>query len=226
MEDEPLLRSGLEDLLKGAGHEVEAVGDGTSAARRGAAEPFDLVVLDRMLPGLDGLEVCRRLRLARPGLPILMLTARGAEDDKVRGLKAGADDYVAKPFGVRELLARVEALGRRAGASPAGAEVLEADGCRMDLGRCEAVRGRKAVALTPREAGILRWLHRHRAGAVSRADLLRQVWGAPGDLETRTVDMAVANLRRKIERDAASPRIVLSVTGVGYAWGGDGGAGK
>ena len=225
MEDEPLLRSGLEDLLKGAGHEVEAVADGTSAARRGAVEPFDLVVLDRMLPGLDGLEVCRRLRLARPGLPVLMLTARGAEDDKVRGLKAGADDYVTKPFGVRELLARVEALGRRAGASPAEAEVLQADGCRMDLGRCEAVRGRKAVALTPRETGILRWLHRHRTRAVTRAELLEQVWRAPGDLETRTVDMAVANLRRKIERDPAVPRIVLSVKGAGYAWGGVEGGG-
>ena len=219
IEDEPVLRDGLADLLKGAGHLVEAVGDGASGAARGTAEAFDLVLLDLMLPKLDGIEVCRRLRQARPGLPVLMLTARGAEEDKVKGLRSGADDYVTKPFGARELLARVEALGRRAQAAPAEPEHLEADGCRFDLGRCEARRGKKPIPLTPREAGILRWLHRHRARAVSRAELLEQVWGAPGDLETRTVDMAVANLRQKIERDPGNPRILLSVKGVGYAWG-------
>ncbi len=223
VEDEPLLRSGLEDLLRGAGHEVASAADGAAGAALGLAEPFDLVVLDLMLPKLDGLEVCRRLRQARPSLPVLMLTARGAEDDKVRGLKAGADDYLTKPFGARELLARLEALARRAGDAAAGPEVLESDGCRMDLGRCEAKRGRKAIALTPREAGLLRWLHRHRARAVPRAELLERVWAAPGDLETRTVDMTVANLRQKIERDPAEPRIVLSVKGVGYAWGGGAG---
>ncbi len=220
VEDEPLLRDGLTDLLKGAGHTVEAVGDGAAGAKLGAAEPFDLVLLDLMLPRMDGIEVCRRLRQARPGLPILMLTARGAEADKVRGLKVGADDYVTKPFGARELLARVEAMGRRASGTPSEPEVLEADGCRMDLGRCECRRGKKSQDLTPREAGILRWVHRHRTRAVTRAELLEQVWGAPGDLETRTVDMAVANLRQKIERDPADPRILLSVKGVGYAWGG------
>ena len=219
VEDESLLRDGLADLLRGAGHSVEAVGDGAAGAARGTADAFDLVLLDLMLPKLDGVEVCRRLRQARPGLPILMLTARGGEEDKVRGLNVGADDYVTKPFGARELLARVEALGRRARAAPASPETLESDGCRFDLGRCEAWRGRKAFSLTPREAGILRWLHRHRNRAVSRAELLEQVWGAPGDLETRTVDMAVANLRQKIERDPEAPRIVVSVKGVGYAWG-------
>ena len=220
VEDEPVLRDGLSDLLKGAGHLVEAVGDGAAGAARGTSEPFDLVLLDLMLPRLDGIEVCRRLRQARPGLPILMLTARGAEEDKVKGLKSGADDYVTKPFGARELLARVAALGRRSQTAPAEPEQLQADGCRFDLGRCEARRGRKAFPLTPREAGILRWLHRHRTRAVSRAELLEQVWGSPGNLETRTVDMAVANLRQKIERDPANPRILLSVKGVGYAWGG------
>jgi DNA-binding response OmpR family regulator len=219
VEDEPLLRDGLRDLLKGAGHTVEAVGDGLSAVHFGLESSFDLVVLDLMLPGLDGIEVCHRLRKARPGMPILMLTAKGSEDDKVRGLRVGADDYVTKPFGARELLARVDALGRRAKAAPALPEIIEADDCRIDLGHCEAFRRRKSIPLTPREAGILRWLHRHRARAVSRAELLEQVWAARPDMETRTVDMTIANLRQKIERDPANPKIVVSVKGIGYAWG-------
>jgi DNA-binding response OmpR family regulator len=219
VEDEAFLREGLEDLLRGAGHEVVSVGDGHAAIRWGLAEAFDLVLLDLMLPGRDGLEVCDRLRTARPGLPVIMLTARGSEDDKVEGLRRGADDYVTKPFSPRELLARVDALGRRTQGAPAGAERLVADGCELDLGRCEARRGDAVQPLTAREAGILRWLHRHGDRAVSRAELLRNVWGLPGTLETRTVDMAIANLRRKIERDPSRPRIVVSVKGVGYAWG-------
>ena len=114
VEDEASLREGLVDLLGGDGHEVAAVADGAAAVERGLAEGWDLIVLDVMLPRLSGIDVCRRLRAARPGMPILMLTARGSEDDKVRGLGEGADDYVTKPFGARELLARVRALGRRA----------------------------------------------------------------------------------------------------------------
>ena len=133
------------------------------------------------------------------------------------------DAYCSKGqnrFTVRELLARVDALGRRAATIPAEPEVIEADGCSLDLGRLEAVREGAAVTITPREAGILRWLHRHRARAVSRAELLERIWGSSGDLQTRTVDMTIANLRQKIERDPAHPRILLTITGVGYAWGG------
>ncbi|MCP4660770.1 MAG: response regulator transcription factor [bacterium] len=220
VEDDPLLRNGLVDLLSGAGHAVEAVGDGTAALREGRESPYDLVLLDLMLPKLDGIEVCRRLRIVRPALPILMLTARGAEEDKVRGLRAGADDYVTKPFGAHELLARVDALGRRARGVPAEPELIEADGCRFDLGRCEATRDEKTVALTAREVGILRWLHRHRNRSVSRAELLEQVWGTVGSLKTRTVDMTIAKLRQKIESDPSQPRIIVTVTGVGYAWAG------
>jgi two-component system response regulator RegX3 len=219
VEDEPVLRDGLVDLLSGAGHSVQAVADGLSATRWGMETSFDLVLLDLMLPKLDGIEVCQRLRKARPGLPILMLTARGSEEDKVRGLKTGADDYVTKPFGAKELLARIEALGRRAKAAPTGPDVAEADDCHFDFGRCEARRGKQIIVLTPREVGLLRWLHRHQARAVARAELLEQVWGARADMETRTVDMTVANLRQKIERDPAEPRIIVSVKGVGYAWG-------
>ncbi len=219
VEDEPMLRDGLVDLFEGAGHTVTAVGDGQAGVTEGREKAFDLVVLDLMLPKLDGIEVCRRLRVARPTLPILMLTARGAEEEKVKGLKAGADDYVTKPFGVRELLARIEALARRAKAAPAAPEVLAVDDCRLDLGRCVASRGDEEVPLTAREVGILRWLHRHQSRGVTRAELLEQVWGTVGSLQTRTVDMTIAKLRQKIERDPAEPKIVVTVTGVGYAWG-------
>jgi DNA-binding response OmpR family regulator len=220
VEDEPVLRDGLVDLVRGAGHTPCAVADGLEAARRGIEESFDVVLLDLMIPKLDGIEVCRRLRKARPALPILMLTARGDEEDKVRGLREGADDYVTKPFGARELLARIEALGRRTRLAPADQERLEVDGCSFDLGRCEARRGEApAISLTPREVGILRWLHRNRARGVSRGELLEKVWGAPATLQTRTVDMTIANLRAKIERDPQEPRIVVSIKGVGYAWG-------
>jgi two-component system response regulator RegX3 len=221
VEDERGLREGLCDLLTGDGHEVSWAADGQEALARGLAEPFDLVLLDLTLPRLDGIDVCRRLRAARPGAAILILTARGGEDDVVRGLGEGADDYVTKPFGARELIARVRAVGRRA--PPPAPESLEVDGLTVDLGRLVARRaGAADVTLTAREAGILRLLHRHRGRSVTRAELLEQVWGARGDLRTRAVDMAIAVLRRKIERDASSPRIVISVKGLGYAWGGPG----
>jgi DNA-binding response OmpR family regulator len=220
VEDEPALREGLSDLLRGEGYEVEAVGDGEAALERGSDPTVDLLVLDLMLPRMNGVEVCRRLREIRAGLPILMLTARASEDDKVVGLEAGADDYVTKPFSIRELVARVNALARRLATNGEQAQIIEADGCRIDLGRCEAQRpnGDRA-ALTARETHILRWLHQHRTRAVARSELLEVVWGARGDLRTRTVDMTIANLRQKIERDPSSPRIVVTVTGVGYAWG-------
>lgn len=219
VEDDVVLRNGLRDLLAGAGHGVETESDGASALARATEESFDLVLLDLTLPRLDGIEVCRRVRLARPLLPILVLTARGSEDEKVRGLQAGADDYVTKPFGARELLARVDALGRRSAAIPRDPEILEIDDCRIDLGKLQAARDGALIPLTPREAGILRWLYRHRTRAVLRHELLTQVWGAADDIETRTVDMTIANLRQKIEVDPAAPRIIVTVKGAGYAWG-------
>ncbi len=219
VEDEPILREGLTDLLSGAGHRVTAVADGASAAERGTAEEFDIILLDLMLPKLDGIEVCRRIRKARPAVPILMLTARGAEEDKVKGLKVGADDYVTKPFGAKELLARIDAVSRRARAAPTEPETFEADGCAFDLGRFQARRGKERIPLTELEVGLLRWLRRHGSRAVPREELLAHVWGITGRIETRTVDMAVANLRKKIERDPSEPRLVVSVKGIGYAWG-------
>jgi DNA-binding response OmpR family regulator len=217
VEDEPSLREGISDLLRGDGHTITAVGDGIAGVETGLNELFDLVVLDLMLPRLDGIEVCRRLRAARPGLPILMLTARGSEDDKVRGLGEGADDYVTKPFSARELMARVRALGRRAPVAESLDEV-EVDGAVIDLARMVVVRGEQHTALTPREVGIVRWLHRHQDRVVTRAELLEQVFGQRGDLQTRAVDMAIAVLRKKLERDPAKPELIISVKGAGYAW--------
>jgi two-component system response regulator RegX3 len=217
VEDEASLREGIVDLLAGDGHRVHAVGDGVAGVEAGLRDPYDLVVLDLMLPRLDGMEVCRRLRAARPGTPILMLTARGSEDDKVRGLMEGADDYVTKPFSARELLARVRAVGRR----KTGGESLDeiaVDGANIDLARMVVVRGDARVPLTPREVGIVRWLHRHKERVVSRAELLEQVFGQRGDLQTRAVDMAIAVLRKKLEVDPTKPTVIVSVKGAGYAW--------
>jgi DNA-binding response OmpR family regulator len=217
VEDEASLRDGIVDLLEGDGHEVTAVGDGALAVETGLRDPFELIVLDLMLPKLDGMEVCRRLRAARPGMPILMLTARGSEDDKVRGLVEGADDYVTKPFSARELLARVRVLGRRVQPGESLDEV-QVDGAVIDLARMTVVRGDKRVALTPREVGIVRWLHRHQDRVVTRAELLEQVFGQRGDLQTRAVDMAIAVLRKKLESDPQNPTLIVSVKGAGYAW--------
>ena len=219
VEDEPVLREGLVDLLRGAGHSVEAVADGEAALERGSDPAIQLLLLDLMLPKLNGIDVCRRLRELRPDVPILILTALGDEDDKVAGLESGADDYVTKPFGTRELLARVESLARRMQGARDPAQRIVADDLTIDLGRCEARRGEERIPLTPREAGILRWLFQHRSRAVQRSELLEHVWGHAADLQTRTVDMTIANLRQKIERDPARPAIVITVKGLGYAWG-------
>ena len=220
VEDDAMLRDGLVELISAAGHRVEAVGDGERALARGTDPSFTLVLLDLMLPRLDGVEVCRRLRELRPDLSILMLTARGSEDDKVSGLRAGADDYVTKPFGARELLARIDALSRRRlDAAEPPLEIVAGE-CTIDLGRCVFRReGEPDVGLTAREAAILRCLFQHRSRAVSRAELLEMVWNSSGDLRTRTVDMTVANLRQKVERDPANPRMVVTIKGIGYAWG-------
>ncbi len=224
IEDEPSLRDGLHDLLSGRGHEVESCARAEEAwerlesSQRGLCPPFDLLLLDWMLPGMSGRELCRQIRAANIEVGILMLTARASETDKVAGLREGADDYLTKPFGVQELLARIAALGRRLPQLSRGLR-LESDGCHLDLGRCLAIRDGQEQPLTSRESAILRLLWQHRDRAVGRDELLEKVWNAPGDLRTRTVDVTVAKLRQKIERDCKCPTIVQTVKGVGYAWG-------
>lgn len=218
IEDELSIRRGLIDLLGDAGHEVEAFEDGALGLNAGTQRSFDLVILDLMLPKMPGLEVCRRLREVRPGLPILMLTALASEKDVVHGLNTGADDYITKPFSPKELLARVNAMARRIRRLGEEQDVIRVDGCEINLDQCLVRRGEAMIPLTAREVGILRWLHLQRGRVVTREELLEEVWGMSSGLKTRTVDVTILYLRRKIERKPGHPRIVLSVKGLGYQW--------
>ncbi len=206
----------IAELLAQAGHHAQRVESQTAVLRVATETPFDLLVLDGSGSSLDGHAVLDALRLSRPTLPILLITAPGDVDARVLGLSQGADDALEAPFHGAQLLARASALTRRADRAPQPAEVVELDGCRLDLSAHVAQRGVVRVQLTAREVGIVRWLHTHRARTVSRAELLEHVWGLSPKMETRTVDMAISGLRKKIERDPASPRIVLSVRGAGY----------
>ncbi len=219
VEDEPRLRRRLVDVLEGDGHRVEVALDGRSAVEHGTRRRFDLVLLDLVLPDRGGADVCRRLREVRPGLAVLFLSPTPTDGHDLPG--SGVSDIVTRPFAVQELRDRVDRLRRKAGDECAPAESIEVDGCRFDLEKCRGVRDDVEIRLTKRECGILRWLHRHRGRAVARAELLEEIWSVPGDLRTRTVDMTISNLRRKIEAEPSHPRIVVTVKGVGYAWGGE-----
>jgi DNA-binding response OmpR family regulator len=217
VEDDRTVAEVVTRYLEREGFAVESVGDGNEALARADAQLPDLVVLDIMLPGLDGLEVCRLLRSRAP-IPVVMLTARGSEEERVLGLELGADDYVAKPFSPRELTARVKAVLRRAG-SPLGdvdsAGTVEYDGLQVDLGAREArVRGELAT-LTAREFELLAFLVRRPRQVFRRDELLEHVWGYTyGD--TATVTVHIRRLREKIEDDPSAPRRITTVWGVGY----------
>lgn len=221
VEDEPALARGLAEALRFQGYEVDLAEDGLAgyeAARRG---PVDVLILDVMLPGASGFDVIRRLRGEGNRVPTIMLTARGAEADRVRGLEGGADDYVAKPFSLAEVIARVGAQLRRARMDRGDGERFECDGVQFDLGRLLARRGEAEIPLTPREGEILRYLRSRAGNVVTRDEFLLKVWlYKSAAVETRTVDNTLAALRKKIERDAAAPAIVLTVRGAGYRWGG------
>ena len=218
MEDDPAIRRGVVDALRFAGYETLESGGGSEASVRALQGAYDLLLLDLILPGLDGLDLLKTLRETRPTLPVIILTARGGENDRVKGLRLGADDYVVKPFSVRELLARVDAVLRRSPERPEPAAELRLPGGTADLARNE-VRfddGQRAV-LSEREAGLLRYLAAHSGRAVSREEILRRVWRLePSRLETRTIDMHIAHLREKLRDDSEAPRIVLTVRGKGY----------
>lgn len=224
VDDDPTVSEIVARYLERDGYAVETVADGRVALDRALADPPDLVVLDLMLPGMDGLEVCRRLRALAP-VPIVVLTARGQEADRIAGLELGADDYVAKPFSTKELVARVRAVLRRAkgplAAAPAGAP-LHVDGdLEVDIAARQARRAGAVVALTAREFELLAFLIRHPGQAFRREEILEQVWGYRyGD--TSTVTVHVRRLREKIEPDPAAPRRIATVWGVGYRWAGAG----
>ena len=215
VEDNADLAYGLRNNLEIEGYAVEIAADGATGLRRAQESRPDVVVLDLMLPELDGFRVLRELRESHMTMPVLILTARGEESDKVRGLKLGADDYVTKPFGLLELLARIEALLRR-NAAPVRREILKFGDVEIDRGARTLAKKGAAVDLAPKEYELLLALFDRNGAVVSRLELMRQVWGYSDAVITRTIDTHVAELRRKLEDDPAEPRHILTVRKVGY----------
>lgn len=218
IEDEEPIRVGLEDLFVYHGFAVDSAADGPGGLAKALTGRFDLILLDIMLPGLDGFEICDRIRAVDRVQPIIMLTARTADADIIQGLRLGADDYVSKPFSVTELVLRVQAVLRRSGATGDAADRFQVGALEIDALNLRGRRGAEEIPFTRREIEILRYLAAHAERPVSREELLNKVWGYARDcgLETRTVDIHIAKLRRKIEPDPAEPRHLLTVRGAGY----------
>ena len=216
VEDDPAILNGLLDVLVFNGYDVEGAADGRDGLQNAVGETFDLVILDVMLPSLDGFSICRRIREHKPAQGILMLTAKGAEDDVVTGFQAGADDYVSKPFSLRELLVRVEALLRRAGKLTGQADIRHR-GIHFRGKTLEAASGETITALTRREMDIIAYLHHHQDRIVSKKELLTDVWHyADANIETRTVDIHMLKLRKKIATLIGERPFIQTVRGEGY----------
>lgn len=215
VEDEKALRTVLKDRLSAEGYTVDTAEDGVEALDKAVNQPFDLVILDLMLPRRSGLDVCREIRSSGIATPILMLTVRNDTVDKVVGLKLGADDYVTKPFEAAELLARIEVLLRRVPSHP-GRGIFSFGIIRVDARQAEVTRDGRPVYLTAREFQLLRYLMDRSGKSVPRNELLRSVWGYERDTLTRTVDTHVASLRQKLEENPKQPEFILTVSGVGY----------
>jgi two-component system alkaline phosphatase synthesis response regulator PhoP len=216
IEDNPDLAYGLRNNLEIEGHEVTVAGNGPDGLDRASRGDLDLIILDLMLPGLDGFRVLRALRERDRETPVLILTARGEEADKVRGLKLGADDYVTKPFGVLELLARVEAQLRRRWAASGPKGVIRVGDIEVDRRARIVRRSGQPVSLAPKELDLLLALLDSAGAAVSRMTLMNQVWGYQADVLSRTVDSHIAELRRKLEHDPGRPRHLITVRKFGY----------
>ncbi|HUJ62918.1 MAG TPA: response regulator transcription factor [Kofleriaceae bacterium] len=219
VEDDPSIRMGLEDTLTAKGYQVEAVARGSDGAERASSGKFDLVVLDVMLPDIDGFEVCRRIRQARGSarrVPVIMLSARGAELDRVRGLELGADDYVTKPFSLMELLARVASVLRRATGEAADPVALTLGEIEIDLVGQVASRAGKRLDLPSRAFAILKVFARRPGEVVSRDVLLDEAWGYEDYPNTRTVDNHLVKLRKVLEDEPERPRYLVTVHGAGY----------
>jgi len=216
VEDDPAILNGLMDVLVFNGYEVEGADDGADGLRQALDDNFDLIILDVMLPSLDGFSICRQVRDHKPSQGILMLTAKGAEDDVVTGFKAGADDYVSKPFSLRELMVRVEALLRRAGKLSGDTEI-HLQGIHFQGKTLEGSCGNVTLALTRREMDIIAYLYRHQDRIVSKKELLTEVWHyADADIETRTVDIHILKLRKKITELIGAREFIQTVRGQGY----------
>jgi len=227
IEDEDGIRQGVVDALGFAGYQTLEAPDGTEGLTQALEAHWDLLLLDVVLPGPSGLEILSRLRRHRPTHPVIVLTARGEEAERVRGLRTGADDYVVKPFSVQELLARVEAVLRRSPERPSDIRSVDVAGGVANFDRCEiCFDDGERCDLSEREIDLLRYLARNPQRAISRAELLRRVWGlSPEGIETRTIDMHVARLREKLRDDPAQPNVILTVRGKGYLFAGDRAAG-
>jgi DNA-binding response OmpR family regulator len=216
VEDEPAMVAGLRDNFEFEGYEVITAHDGIEGLQRALEESPDLVVLDVMMPRMSGLEVCKQLRAKRASLPIIMLTARGQEIDKVVGLELGADDYVTKPFSIRELLARVKSVLRRTAVLPKEKEQHSFSDVEVDLRRCRVVRSGKALDISSKEFDLLKYFICHSGETLSRDRLLEDVWGYENYPSTRTVDTHLVRLRQKLEPDPEQPQYFLTVHGTGY----------
>ena len=217
VEDEPGLQLALSDRLVAEGYRVETAGDGHVAVERATTEPFDAIILDVMLPGRDGFDVAKTVRQQGVHTPILMLTARGQVVDRVVGLKLGADDYLTKPFETIELLARIEALLRRAPTiGGSSVERYQFGVVLLDARKAEVTKDGALVELSAKEFHLLRYFIEHRGATISREELLQEVWGYQATPSTRTVDVHVAWLRQKLEPNPRVPQYILTVHGLGY----------
>jgi two-component system response regulator RegX3 len=219
VEDESAIRDGLVDVFVYHGYDVDSTGDGNDGLTRALTGRYDLIVLDIMLPGMDGYAICNEIRQVDRQQPIIMLTAKTSDEDIIQGLKLGADDYVAKPFSVAQLVLRVAAVLRRSKAGIAQEQIISLGGdVEIDTANLAGRRGEEALTFTRREIDILEYLHANHTRPVSRDELLNKVWGYARDagIETRTVDIHMAKLRRKIEVDPGEPANLVTVRGAGY----------
>ena len=216
VEDEPAMVAGLRDNFEYEGYEVISAQDGVAGLERALADHPDLVVLDVMMPRMSGLDVCKQLKARRPSIPVIMLTARGQEIDKVVGLELGADDYVTKPFSIRELMARVKAVLRRVSPPSTAPEVYRFSDVEVNIRSNEVRRAGEPVELSAKEFALLAYLVANPAETLSRDRLLDAVWGYENYPNTRTVDTHILHLRQKLERNPEEPRLILTVHGSGY----------
>ena len=216
VEDEPNMVAGLRDNFEFEGYQVLSAMDGVAGLERALADSPDLVILDVMMPRMSGLDVCKQLKAKRPAIPIIMLTARGQEVDKVVGLELGADDYVTKPFSIRELLARVKAVLRRAGSLPKDKDRYNFGEIEVNLRSCQVSRNGKSLDVSSKEFDLLKYFLCHPGEALTRDRLLEDVWGYDKFPTTRTVDAHIVRLRQKLEPKPDDPRFFLTVHGTGY----------
>jgi DNA-binding response OmpR family regulator len=217
VEDEPNMVKGLKDNLEFEGYEVDTATEGNTGLQKVTGNKYDLILLDIMLPGVSGLDICRSARKNGVDTPIILLTAKGEEIDKVLGLELGADDYITKPFSLRELLARIKAILRRAPAANGNADaMIKIGNIEVNFKNYVALHGIREVKMSHKEFEILHYLYKNEGKTVDRDDLMSNVWGIEYEITTRTIDNFILKLRQKIETDPNNPKIILTVHGIGY----------